>query len=406
MPTVAAAFSTRSSWPRGLARWGARLLTASFFLTTLVEIEKTGHGLFADLDRELWDATACAAVAPRWFSVGLILTAYLLIRGALWSAVGESLVGGMPPSSIESRHLLVALRPRINMIWRSQGFRPTRRRMLRAAFIVPAVSGSASVVVAAWFLRGQSWRAPMLTWIAIVASTAMLAWVEGRAGADRLVEVPPSPTPIEAEKRLVDYLERFPAEVRSGAPLMYAYSGRDRGEMFAEMAQIAMKGAGSRAARWGQILLVAVLLPLTPAPPVDQFSGDGFVGCSYTTAYGFFGLAQGHLALTTLAVAILLAVCPWAVLWSYVRLMRRWSIPPRVQAEVLRREGGFARRNSIYQAVSAVMMAVALTLILWLSAGVAVLAGSPVAGYSVLVVAGLVAYAAVRRSHRRFASQG
>ena len=163
------------------------------------------------------------------------------------------------------------------------------------------------------------------------------------------------------------------------------------------MFELGTRGAVGRVPRWGAVVLVAVLFPLVPAPSVERFADAGFLGCSYATTFGFFEVARENLGLAAVAALVLLVTSPIALFWMLLRLMAEWDVPMRVQVEVLRRERGFAVRNMPFAALSATAWGVVFTLMLWLSAVVAVGLDSPAAGILVLPIPALIAVAIVRR---------
>ena len=151
-----------------LTRWAARLLAASFLLADLSPPAESGPGLFASLANELWDAAVCAARAPLWLSILLLVLSFAMLRGALWSVIGERLAGGLRTGTVAMRRDLVALRPDIYRIWRSPDFRPYRRRLVREAFsvaVLAGLSGAASVALAAWILSATDSSSSLLAWV-------------------------------------------------------------------------------------------------------------------------------------------------------------------------------------------------------------------------------------------------
>jgi hypothetical protein len=380
--TLVSRFAVVSTPAQAVARWSARLLCASFLLAGLLPAE-SGHSLFASLTNELWDAARCSGRAPRWLSICLLVLAFAMIRGALWSAIGESLGRGLPTGTLAMRRALVLQRPVIRAVWVSPAFLPVRRRMVRIAFgvtVLAGLSGAVSVALAAWVLRGSGSSSSLFAWGLIMAGGLTIDRLEDLLGTERLRDkVPPPPTKAEAVKRYAEYVDRYPNEKRSGSSLLYAYSRLERDQITRRLIELSLRGPVGRVLRWSTVVLVAVVFPLLPAPSVDHFKTGGFVSCSYATTFGFFDVAKDNLGLATVAVAALLATSPVTLSWTWWRMMGEWKFPTSVRLEVLRRERGLALRNVPYQMLSAAVWAAAFSLVLWLSAEVAVSWNSPAA---------------------------
>lgn len=391
-----AKFGENSSGGRSLARWSARLLAASFLVKGLTPVTTPPGNIFDSLANQLRDATICAARAPRWLSIVLLVVAFRLIVGALWSAVGQQFIQSQPQNVLEMRRLLVAHRPMIYGIWKAPAFAFFRRLFIWGAFLLAILSGVASVAIAALVLPRMS---SFWSWVLIGVVSFAVTELE-KLGTERLyawaAPKPVPPTENEAQARLGFYTLLYPQEATAGSPLLYAYSSLERdqvGQRFFELGT----GRASLASRLIVLAIIAAIYPHIPAPNIEPFGQTGFIGCTYTDLYGFFRLTQENLRLGIAAAVILLAVSPLTVLSTYISFMREWRFPWKVQFEVLRRELGFATRMMVYQPLMAIVGAIVGMGLLWVSAFLATRFKSPVAGLVVLFIMPLAVGIVVRK---------
>jgi hypothetical protein len=380
-----AKFGEGSILGRGLARWSARLLAASFLVTRLSSITTPHANIFDSLANQLRDATICAARAPRWLSIVGLVVAFRLIVGALWSAVGQQFTDFQQGTILQKRRSLVELRPMIYSVWRDPVFRLLRRMLIWGAYLLAILSGVVSVVIAALVLTKMS---SFWSWVFIVVVSFAVTHVEN-LGTERIyAKAAPKLTPpneIEALRRMATYLALYPQETAAASPLLYAYSALTRDQLEQRFFELGT-GKVSLAPRLITVALIAAIYPHIPAPDIEPLGRAGFIGCTYTDLYGFFRLTQENLPLAIVAAALLLAVSPLTVLLTYVPFMREWRFPLTVQFEVLRRDWGFAKRTMLYQPLLAIGGAILGMAPLWLSALLATRLNSAVAGLFVLLV--------------------
>jgi len=402
MMPVVARFGELSSAGRTLARWSARALAASFLLAGLPSGARTAGNLFDSLANELRDAAICASRTPRWLSIAALLVAFRLIVGALWSAVGQQLLGS-PKNTLDFHRLLRTNRMVIHAIWRAPDFRWLRRGLIWGAFIFAILSGLASTAFTAWILMAAGTSPSLLLWVLIVVVSFAISKGESLV-TERLYArhalKPVPPTRQEAIARLAGYLDDHPGEARTASPVLYAYSALERDELGQRFAELGVTSAAARAHRIVSVVLVAALYPYVPAANVEHLGQRGFVGCLYSDFYGFFTVAAENLPLAAALAVALVVVSPLAVLWAYVKFMKEWRFPIDVQLVVLRRESGFALRMAGYMTVLAVASALVGMLLLWVSAELATRLDSPAAGLTVVVLATLAGIALYRRLTR------
>jgi hypothetical protein len=244
-----------------------------------------------------------------------------------------------------------------------------------------------------------------------VGSSSLLVWalitVVGftiSACERRLIEqlyTPPTlevqpPTQADAVARFAAHQLLYPDQANTALPLLYAYSGLNVDEIAKRFVQLGASRSVTRAGRTALTVMVALLYPFIPAPDVKPLEMKGFIGCIYVNLYGFFRLTQENLMLAIVAAVVLLAVSPLAVQSAYLRFMREHRIPAKVQAEVIRREWGFAFRMIIYTMLSTIVNVLAVILLLLLSALTATWLDSPLAGVVVLVIPSALAASFLR----------
>jgi hypothetical protein len=328
-------------------------------------------------------------------SIVVLLVAFRMIVGALWSAAGQELLGVPEGNVLEVRRALVANRPHIYAIWKEASFRALRRRLIWGAYGFAILSGVVSVAATAWILPAMS---SFWGWVLIALISFAVTRMEKNRTESLYARHTPRPGPPdehEALKRLAEYIAEYPDEAEAASPLLYAYSALDRdqlGQRFKELGTGAVGFAGKLIA----VAIVAAIYPFVPAADVEPLAKAGFLGCTYADVYGFFRLSQENLRLAAAAAVVLLAVSPLTVLLAYVRFMFEWRFPIGVQLEVLRREWGFAKRMVVYQPVMAAAGAILLMVSLWASAWCATRLNSSAAGILVLAALPLAAVAAFR----------
>lgn len=393
-------FERLSESGRSVARWSARVLAATFLLTSLEPSRQAAGNIFDSLADQLRDAAIVSSTAPRWLPIAGLLASLLWLRGSLWSAVGVGYFRARTTPVRDFRHDLRALRPEIALLWTTPGFRWFRRAVIALVWIPAVLSGLASTAFAAWVLTHVS--SSLLVWPLIAGVSVAITHTEERLMANRFAPVRKRPpNRKEAERRLAVYLAQYPREAASASPLLYAYSGLGRLEMSQRFAELSATGSLGLVARVGTIVLIAAIFPHLPVPSIDSAAQDGFLGGVYANAFGFFRLAEANLVVSIGAALALIIATPVLVLHAYHRFMAEWRMPVAVRVEALRRESGFALRMTPAAVLIAVAMTALLMPLLWLSAGLANRLDSALAGLAPLVAASLIAIAAVRGVLRR-----
>ena len=383
--SVVARFESLAGSGRALARWSARIFAATFLLTDLERVDRTDPSVFDSLAGQLRDAAVCASMAPWWLPAAGLVGGYLMVRGALWSAIALAFFGAREARIGEFRRDTRALREETKSIWLAPNFRPLRWLLLSLVLVLAIVSGVASTAFAAWILTDVS--SSLLVWALIVIVSLGITRGEELVLNSRFAQFRDRPPSQEAAAgRLVEYVRAHPQEAHTGAPLLYAHSGLTRAGITERFAELSAAGGVGRAARIGTIVLLAATFPHLPAPEVERFADDGFVGCVYAEWFGFFRVAEGHLAVSAVAALALFALMPVFILWTYRRFMSEWRFPAAVQLEVMRRESpGSLLMTPVLTLISIAGTAFWIP-VLWASAEVGTRLDSAAAGSTLLVI--------------------
>jgi len=388
-------FGTRAATGLAVARWSGRGLAAPLLMRELQGSVGGTSGLLEGLVRSLTDALHCALMTPPGLAMIGLVCAYVLLLRALYLAVTQELKAsnhGSSPTPPDPQEL----RREIASVWHNRTFRALRRRLVMGGILATVISGVASVVTASYLLASLAISWPFLAWASVVLVSMGITRIETALTARWYASHAPGllpPTPNEAANRLVAYLKLYPQEATGGSPWMFAFSGLDRTQLTMRMMELNASGGTGRVSRLAFIVFVALLYSCIPVAPLDSALSDaGFIGCTFISMHGFFGVARDNLAGSVVVTAMALVIIPFQSAGVYLQFMREWSFPLSVRLLVVRREWAFCVRMVPYTVVISFFLAGGWTLLLWLSATAALRWASPGLGMVVIGCGSAAAY--------------
>jgi hypothetical protein len=362
-----------------LARWSAGAVVAVWALRNIGgEGESTG-GLFASLNRNARDGLECLSQLPVALPLVVVLVSLLLTHGAFYLSARTVFVGNDSPYRISAErgelvNRLVSPLGRRWLWWMIVGW---------WGFAI--LAGSLVVALSGALLRASA--SGWLVWVAVVALTWLIleseGWLTTRRYGAPISETLPSP---EIAKQRMDEWRATRPHDTSGMPWIYGYSGLTTDELFTQFLELGSTGAVGFTTKILALVVIVLVYSALPAPTVDEFRGQGFVGCVFVEAHSFAAVAEENLALSIVAALVLLSLLPISVLYMYSKFMVRRRFPPGAIAQVLRREAGFAALMPLASVVSVAAFGAVLALLLWASAVVAEASGSAITGLVVLTV--------------------
>lgn len=169
-------------------------------------------------------------------------------------------------------------------------------------------------------------------------------------------------------------------------PLIYAYSGLTAGELRDQFTSLGSSGPAGLTGKVYGFTMVALIYSSLPAPSVEGLRQSGLIGCFFVNAHGFAGVAEDNIGTAMVAGLILVAILPISLLLTYYKFMLDYRFPGWVRRRVLAYEQGFAMSLPFFAVMFWTVLAVALALLLWLSAYAAVQSQSPLLGVITLAV--------------------
>jgi hypothetical protein len=382
-----------SQGPRAMARWSAGAVVATWGLRDIT-IAHSGAGLFASLNADARTGLACLAQVPVIFPLILFVFALQMIYGSFYTSVRKTLLGSEHQFRISTeRGILVnRLMGGLPLAW--------RRWLVFGWWLIAGLSGAVTVAITGALLR-TAWNT-WLVWALVVVAGWCLAKLEDVLTERRYRVVIPlrGPDRQEALRRAREWREQRPADT-SGMPWIYAYSGLSDEEMREEFLKLGSSGPlGFTAKVWGCVI-VALLYSVLPAPDVSRFQSQGLTGCFFSIVHDFAGVARENLMPSIIAGVVLLVLMPISILLAYLRFMIRYRFPPQAVAHVLVGEMLAALFMPLYMIVMAAGMALAIALLMWVSAVVADRWNSPIAGTVVLGLPIAIIVWAIRRTKVR-----
>ncbi len=361
-----------------LARWSSGAAVATWAFRN-IGVDHGGHGLFASLNQDAWEALACLARVPVALPLAILLLSLYMAYGSFYMSVREVLVGSENRYRISSdRGMLV------NRLIRQFGHW-WKRWLVFGWWISAVVAGGVTVAVTGVLLRSglKGW----LVWVLVAALVWLVLKLEMVVTTRPYVVSAPDqlPTRQEAEQRKTEWLALRPGDT-SGMPWIYAHSGLTTVDVMAQFRQLGSSGPVGFTSKLLGFVIIVLIYSALPAPSVTRFRSDGLIGCFFVVAHDFAGVAEENLGLSIAAALILLILLPISLLLAYWRFMARHRFPPDAVSQVLRRESGYALRMPLYSTVMLGALGLVMALVLWASAAVANGWNSPLAGLIVLGV--------------------
>jgi hypothetical protein len=364
------------------------------------------HGLFASLASNLQDSFACLPRAPFWLAAMGVAIGLIGIRFSARAATVQEY--RQREEDWRRRHETLLRQPNL-----SDSSEPLTRDDLREAIAADLMSGSArgaqlalSIIAAFWaiaigsgvalfvvYLVHAGYATSVFFWLAVGALGWLARRVESFMTDRRWRAMKPRPEPPntkEAEDRLLAYHVKYFAKTgrlqdRSAMPLLYAYSRLSLEELRSEFAQRGISGVASTIGLFYLTSWVIILYPLFPIPSPAFNRAASFAQCTFVNAHEFFGVARANEWPYLVLGSFLLLLTPFVVQGHYLAFMNEWSFPASIKRAALQREAGFAARMTFYRTPVAIVQAILVCLILWLSASVAARSGSAYWGIAILL---------------------
>jgi WD40 repeat protein len=393
-----------SDWPRRAARWSAGVLVAKWAFGGIAATGVGAHGLFASLDQNVRDWLATVAMVPIvWPLCGLLFSLFLL-NGYFVRAARLTFEGPYGAYRID-----IARNARIARQARALG--PGWRWWLIAGWwAMAAIAGAATTVVAGALLRniGSAW----LAWFLVLVAGWLISRAETAVTVGRYPERAVVPTGQQVDSAMVEWLVNKtlglrPSQPGYGMALLQAFSGRDSAGIREDLtARIGKGGPFVWAGRWLGAGVAVLIYGMLPAPSVERFRDDGWIGRSFVNLQGVSSVAHDNLGAALAVGGVALALTPLAYFVSYLRFMHAYRFPRPIVRTVMRRFAPVFVMGPIFWLPAFLAGGVLFALVAWLGAAVAVHWNSPVLGAAALLLSGWILALTVEKAHRWLYTSG
>jgi TPR repeat protein len=383
---------------RSLARWSGAALAAQWALSG-IDTAPTGRtSLAASLNEGARGSLATIAAAPLFLPLAGLAVALFLTYGSFFRA------GRLILADPRFTYKMDFQRSRMVITRTTEAGRGWRQWLILGWWAVAAAAGALVAVLTGAVLRhvGNQW----LCWALVFAVAAAVARLDAFVTVDRYPERVERATGDERTAELVklhirSHLNTRRVRPQVGLEFLRIYSGRSRPDVASELGDLlTSRGPVAWVVQWLVLALTAILYGLVPAPSVDRFTGDGWLGRSFASFHDLAGMARDNLGAALVIGGVGLVLTPVALALAYRRLMAKYGIDRAKRYDLLRRLAPGLALSPVVLLPDLAVSAVTLAAVLWLSAVVAVGTSSPVLGIATLLAAGWVLTWSVKRFQR------